>query len=1307
MIPPRLRSSEPSGFDRFFWSNNASPDIRYLRHFFPKICESLPAHRICFVFHLMSHTPRQNLSCFTHFRSYDIFVSPFHPTADFSWLIALIPTYHLVAPVYIMASQDLISQFSSDLNAIPPSQPDRSRTPHRPQHGWHQTVPMFRGPMHFAMTTPRPFWNPAGIPPPPPTSTSFSARPTWTPPTSPFPPTPPTFSQQPLNNANFAPQRHPITPRSPRPMSSPGGSSAINEGYTCRPIEIPPVDQWKPDVGFHDSNKINGLDFPSRIRQSRFSSYKDIEGMDPLQVPLWKFLYQGLHNTWLRRVAYGRETFVLPFDNIGTTVFVAELVSQLRTRNVDLDKLATFRSRSAGQCVNQKEATRNMAKEVAQLLQSWLPAQPSADVASQQRILELEAELAKMKSDAGTSPPTAPEGSTPATTPIGRALQGQPAASSLFDPSSLLISPGSVNTWLVDNQPSSLTESQYRKWLKDLKLPQHKQDTLEKQLEKVNEWWQNQPDDASKTIQRASVAMGIDPCKHKGATTDDIVLKVMTVALLMHSWLATYLKTPGSKVAGILRTLAVAHSCILALALLTPFTLSPSVDVFFAFRMIQTALMGQYVLLHPRANSKLQALLKGTPMQSIFFCTSWEDLKVALHCFKHPQAVYVRFSHIANFQPKFYVGSTSSFVLDREHSRYRKFLQVQQNKFVLAEVALRFWCRFDNFWMWSVFPIYTNKSNFWALEQALIQLWQPRLNTPFIYQFFNCRKGLISRTKFSNSRQFGAFSLWRKLRWQSTPHHLRRALHSPLFHRRVQLWEIIQDLGSNSVRRFHMEKRLRSNETGAQGCYFIRRLANNLGEPQRSYAINAIDRALTFWKAKRVRKPVPLRAPWLLAPNWTRDLRQLLTAHVHRTKCYNTTLQTPSTGIVFTKFPSVMDSLCNHKEAATKWADGEAPKCACGALRQHAGHHQQSDQHLVLEGDNLHFEDGPYTSIATGSLQNKIFPPPKEIHASLRLALRSWTTRNSLPSLPKTHLDALWHRSIHSHYNALHNHITHKDMVRFKRLFPDAIFHNEDKRATSLRIYCPVLYFQCLTTTFADPLVFRKLEESPSDIIEKTIAEINKQFGKSYPWALGAGRDLPNAYVLPKRKKQFRAGRPIVSFFTAPFRPMLNCIAKLIYNLLPQAFPHNLAKGDVFDLIKLLKDTDFDTFPTPRIHNQDLAGFFTSIDTDRFIASWRLTLQFLSTLMSTDPDEIISVKATPGNTTGDVVKGRTCRTLNVTRKIFIRDIERIILMSLKMTQFSIGTSVFEQIRGSPMGSPLSPALCMMVVALSEEIWYRT
>ena len=170
---------------------------------------------------------------------------------------------------------------------------------------------------------------------------------------------------------------------------------------------------------------------------------------------------------------------------------------------------------------------------------------------------------------------------------------------------------------------------------------------------------------------------------------------------------------------------------------------------------------------------------------------------------------------------------------------------------------------------------------------------------------------------------------------------------------------------------------------------------------------------------------------------------------------------------------------------------------------------------------------------------------------------------------------------------------------------------------------------------------------------------------------------------------------------------MLNCIAKLIYQLLPVAFPHNLAKGDVFELIQLLKQGDFDSHPTPQIHNQDLAGFFTSIDTDRFVTSWHLTLHFLSSTMNTQPDELFSVKPSVGNQQGDVVKGRTCRTLNVTRKIYIRDIEPIIRASLDMTQFSIGTAVFQQIRGSPMGSPLSPALCLMVVALSEEVWFRT
>ena len=110
-----------------------------------------------------------------------------------------------------------------------------------------------------------------------------------------------------------------------------------------------------------------------------------------------------------------------------------------------MDKLAAFKSRDSGHNIPQKEAAQLMAKEISQLMQSWLPTQPVADASSQQRILELEAELAKVKSASGHVAPAPSETPGTSSTPIGRALQRQQAPSTTFDPSCLLVSPGSVN----------------------------------------------------------------------------------------------------------------------------------------------------------------------------------------------------------------------------------------------------------------------------------------------------------------------------------------------------------------------------------------------------------------------------------------------------------------------------------------------------------------------------------------------------------------------------------------------------------------------------------------------------------------------------------------------------------------------------------------------------------------------------------------------------------------------------------------------------------------------------------------------
>ena len=99
-----------------------------------------------------------------------------------------------------------------------------------------------------------------------------------------------------------------------------------------------------------------------------------------------------------------------------------------------------------------------MAKDIAQQIQSWLPSTTATDHASQQRILELETELAEVKATQGdTSSPADPPGTSDAAgmPPIQQALHGRSPSTSTFGSSSLLVTPVTVNPWLEQNQPTS------------------------------------------------------------------------------------------------------------------------------------------------------------------------------------------------------------------------------------------------------------------------------------------------------------------------------------------------------------------------------------------------------------------------------------------------------------------------------------------------------------------------------------------------------------------------------------------------------------------------------------------------------------------------------------------------------------------------------------------------------------------------------------------------------------------------------------------------------------------------------------
>ena len=228
------------------------------------------------------------------------------------------------------------------------------------------------------------------------------------------------------------------------------------------------------------------------------------------------------------------------------------------------------------------------------------------------------------------------------------------------------------------------------------------------------------------------------------------------------------------------------------------------------------------------------------------------------------------------------------------------------------------------------------------------------------------------------------------------------------------------------------------------------------------------------------------------------------------------------------------------------------------------------------------------------------------------------------------------------------------------------------------RIFCPCLYHQAISNTFNDPSIFETMKIDPTSTVQSLVETLTIKHGSSYPWAVGAGRQLPSGYILAKKKKDYRSGRPIISFVDSPFRPMLNILARLIFQLIPVACPNHFAAGDVYHLLSILRSAP--THADLILVNQDLAGFFTSIDQDRFVRSWFMLLDFLRPKMNVANNEVFS------------------------RKILIQDVPDLIKPALNMQTFVLGNVCIRQCRGSPMGSPLSPALCLMVVSISEQIW---
>ena len=329
--------------------------------------------------------------------------------------------------------------------------------------------------------------------------------------------------------------RHSGTPFS----KSPGGQTTTDES---RPYGFDLNPHWQEDQDHYDNQKINGLTFPRSIRPSAFTQKLDIEGCDPLKLPVAALLYQQANNFWLRKLAHGREVYLIPTGDIAAVVFMTELLTQLRNKGVDLDKVSSCKARQDGKLLDKTNNTKYAAQQIADLIHTWVPTR-MADPDTQQELTQLRSQLAHLRQQLAETPgdssspgTTGPPASSAAATPIQAALlrssqQPAPPAPPGFDPSSLLVGTTSVNPWLTQNMPPTLAVRAFNKWLKELALSEAKRKVLTDNIAKTEEWWAKQPADALETVERVAVMMGI-PVNLMGKNYDALnLLRAMTAGI--------------------------------------------------------------------------------------------------------------------------------------------------------------------------------------------------------------------------------------------------------------------------------------------------------------------------------------------------------------------------------------------------------------------------------------------------------------------------------------------------------------------------------------------------------------------------------------------------------------------------------------------------------------------------------------------------------------------------------------------------------------------------------------------------------
>ena len=336
-------------------------------------------------------------------------------------------------------------------------------------------------------------------------------------------------------------------------------------------------------------------------------------------------------------------------------------------------------------------------------------------------------------------------------------------------------------------------------------------------------------------------------------------------------------------------------------------------------------------------------------------------------------------------------------------------------------------------------------------------------------------------------------------------------------------------------------------------------MAANLEEPGRTRALHIIHKALHCRNLTPPKPNLPLTAPFLAHPDFTKHCQQWLQTTIQQHKHLAIPLHLPTHRLREAAHKTLRAQLHNHRtweETLHTPPQATDLPCACAHLRTLLLDPATStiNDHYILTLDQLQLP--PHLRIFLAANMNSTFYPSKARYfLTFQTAFSKWLRAQGLPTSLVHHLEPFLQHQWRLHTTHL------KQQPRFTaRLIRQLQEFLGDKVVLlqQLRVFCPRLYFAGALNTWHSPELFEPLPFlNPSNIHDHLTATIPTVLRTKYKWGFRKDFTIPYGIVHLKEKKHWNKGCTIISYFQSLSGNLLRITSRALDTILQHLYPQH------------------------------------------------------------------------------------------------------------------------------------------------------